>query len=115
MTDKLWVDDIRDPTEHVSGDWEWAKTSDEAFAELSTNKYSTISLDNDLGEEIEGIHIFDWIEERLYWKDIDLSNLKTIYIHSSNIEAVRRILGAKHIMKDKYNITVAVIKSSDVI
>lgn len=115
MTDKLWVDDLRDPKVHVSGDWHWAKNSEEAFQELKTNKYSVVSLDNDLGEETEGIHIFDWIEERLYWKDIDLSNLKTIYVHSSNIQAVRRILGAKTIMRDKYGIDLAVIKSSSVL
>jgi hypothetical protein len=112
MTNKLWVDDLRDPTNHVEGEWTWAKTSKEAFQHLKSNSFEVVSLDNDLGEPTEGIHIFDWIEERLYWKDIDLDNLKAIYVHSSNVEAVRRILSAKHNMKSKYGIQVAVIGGS---
>lgn len=112
MTNKLWIDDLRDPTNHVDGEWVWAKTSNEAYKYLSSNKFEVISLDNDLGEPVEGIHIFDWIEERLYWKDIELSRLKTIYVHSSNVRAVKRILSARDIMKEKYDINVAVIGSS---
>ena len=112
MLNKLWVDDIRDPTSHVNGDWVWAKTSKEAFDYIKSNTFSVISLDNDLGESIEGIHIFDWIEERLYWKDINLNKLDTIYVHSSNIQAVRRIMSAKDNMKTKYGIRVGVIGGS---
>ena len=110
MSKKLWVDDMRDPSQHVNDDWTWVKNSTDAFREISSNKYSIISLDNDLGEDVEGKHIFNWIEERLYWKDIDLTNLKEISIHSSNIEAVRYIMGAKSIMKEKYGIDVYVIR-----
>lgn len=114
MNNKLWVDDIRDPEVHVNGSWDWARTSEEAFEMLKSNQYEIVSLDNDLGEATEGIHIFDWIEQRLYWKDIDLSRLKTIYIHSSNVSAVRHIMGAKTIMNDKYGINLSVIKTSSV-
>lgn len=112
---KLWVDDLRDPSVYVSGDWVWAKTSKEAFKELSSNKYDTVSLDNDLGEETEGKDIFNWIEQRLYWQDIDLSHLNTIYVHSSNVEAVRYILGAKDAMKSRFGIDVSIIKTDMVV
>ena len=110
MSNMLWVDDLRDPKEYVKGDWTWAKTSADAFKELTTNNYSTVSLDNDLGEDVEGKDIFNWIEERLYWRDIELTNLTTIYVHSSNTQAVRYIMGAKEVMK-KYDITIKIINS----
>lgn len=112
MMKKLWVDDLRDPAEHVQGEWEWAKNSDEAFRQLSSNTYDIVSLDNDLGEETEGKDIFNWIEQRLHWRDVELSRLKTIYIHSSNSEAVRYMLSARVQFKDRYDIVVRVIGSS---
>lgn len=112
MMKKLWVDDLRNPVEHVEGEWTWAKNSNEAFRELSSNTYEVVSLDNDLGEDTEGKDIFNWIEQRLHWRDIELSRLKTIYIHSSNGEAVRYMLGARVNFKERYGIAVRVIGSS---
>lgn len=109
MTKKLWVDDLRDPTMHVQGEWTWAKTSEAAFRELATNAYTVVSLDNDLGEETEGKDIFNWIEERLYLQDIDLSRLKAIYLHSSNVEAVRYMHQARDHFKCRYGIDVRVM------
>lgn len=111
MSNMLWVDDLRNPEEFVKGEWVWAKNSSEAFRELQTNKYEIVSLDNDLGEDVEGKDIFNWIEQRLYWKDIELSKLKKIYVHSSNVNAVKYIMNAKHIMRDKYNIEINIINN----
>jgi len=111
MSLQLWVDDLRDPNDYVKGDWVWAKTSEEAFKHLSSNKFEVLSLDNDLGEEVEGKDIFNWIEERLYWNDIDLSKLKVIYVHSSNTNAVKYILNAKHIFWDRYKIRLTLINN----
>lgn len=111
MSNMLWVDDLRNPEEFVKGDWHWVKNSADAFNALKTNNYEIVSLDNDLGEETEGKDIFNWIEQRLYWKDIELSKLKKIYVHSSNVAAVRQIMGAKAVMQSKYNIEINIINS----
>ncbi len=111
MSNMLWVDDLRNPEEFVKGDWHWVKNSADAFKALQTNNYEIVSLDNDLGEETEGKDIFNWIEQRLYWKDIELSKLKKIYVHSSNVAAVRQIMGAKAVMRSKYNIEINIINS----
>lgn len=43
---KLWIDDLRTPP---VGDWDWAKTSQEAIALLDQNTYHQVSFDHDLG------------------------------------------------------------------
>lgn len=111
MSNMLWVDDLRNPEEFVKGEWVWVKTSADAIKELQKNKYEVVSLDNDLGEEMEGKDIFNWIEQRLYWKDIELTKLKRIYVHSSNVGAVRYIMNARNIMRDKYKIEINIINS----
>lgn len=46
---KLWVDDIRDPTQHGKIGWVWAKTYEEAIHYLTEYDVTEASLDHDLG------------------------------------------------------------------
>lgn len=47
---KLWLDDIRNPSDYGHEGWVWAKTADEAITLLSREKISKASLDHDLTE-----------------------------------------------------------------
>lgn len=103
---KLWVDDLRDPTDYVGEGWKWVKTYDAAIDVIQSHQFETIALDNDLGEEKEGCDIFNFIEDALSNEESFVDQLHQIYIHSSNISAVNKMMGAKNIFKEKYNITI---------
>lgn len=108
--EKVWVDDLRDPNNFVSDknylDYLiWVKTYSVSIDVINTHEstITTIHLDNDLGEEKEGRHVFNHIEELLH--EGKLGSLKTIIIHSSNYGAVDLMMSAKDIIKEKYGIT----------
>lgn len=68
---KLWIDDERNPANHVedSDSWTWAKSADEAIKHLSTGLVDTVSFDHDLGEPKDtnnGYQVIKWIEEQVY-------------------------------------------------
>lgn len=46
---KLWLDDVRDPTQHGAIGFEWAKTYEEAIRLLATREVTFASLDHDIG------------------------------------------------------------------
>lgn len=53
---KLWLDDIRNPEFWITGDyreWTWAKTAAEAMEHINTGKVTEVSLDHDLGDEVD--------------------------------------------------------------
>ena len=65
---KLWLDDLRDPNNHIGGDWVWVKTVEEVVALLQTNKVTHLSLDNDLGpNQLEGHVIVEWMINNDIW------------------------------------------------
>jgi len=95
---RLWLDDVRDPQDPniqekfgAEGNEIWVKTMPEAISYLNQGNVSFISFDNDLGEELEGYHLANWIEE----KDFD----GTLYplgwnVHSRNPVGSSKIVNA---------------------
>lgn len=55
---KLWVDDRRE----APPGWVWAKTAPEAINHIATGEVEEISLDHDLGEEMNGHTVATYIE-----------------------------------------------------
>jgi hypothetical protein len=81
---RVWLDDERpmpsDYDVHV-------RTAEEAIALLKTGDVTTISLDNDLGDEAgEGRDVARWIEEAAYNNAIPRLRMK---VHTQN--AVARV------------------------
>lgn len=62
-TNKLWVDDLRDPP---SDDWDVARTYEDAVEKLEKNHYYIVSLDHDLGQPDgqDGYGIVKWLVKR---------------------------------------------------
>lgn len=98
MSIRLWLDDIRDPSEHGCIGWTWVKTADEAIALLRTGNVTQASLDHDLSiaatmgcpapDERTGYTVACWMEENEVWpKD-------GVTVHSMNPVGKRRMLEA---------------------
>lgn len=106
----LWIDDLRNPANFINIDEydtvTWMDTYDKGHSEVERDLYDVIHLDNDLSDEQDrqGKHILYYIEELLYYGRI--KNLKKIVVHSDNSSAVASMMGAKHILKDKYDIQI---------
>lgn len=83
---KVWLDDLRalPPGYDVL-----AKNYDECVAFLKTGKVTHLSLDNDLGEPMEGRHVIDWLYEPAYERTIPPIRMQ---IHSSNGGAIPAML-----------------------
>lgn len=107
----LWIDDLRNPNDFIDVNGytvvTWKDTFEKGQAEVELDLYDVIHLDNDLSDEKDrqGKHIFDYIEELLHFGKI--LKLKKIIIHSDNSSAVRYMMGAKAIFKDKYGVEVS--------
>ena len=107
----LWIDDLRNPTDFIDtkqySSVTWMDTFDKGQAAVELDLYDVIHLDNDLSDDDDrqGKHIFDYIEELLYFGKI--TKLKKIIIHSDNSAAVRYMMGAKHILNDKYGVEIS--------
>lgn len=107
--DLLWIDDLRIPSDFIDlkkyDSVLWATTFDEGISYIEQD-FQTIHLDNDLSDadDRQGKHIFNRIEE--YLNDGKLPNLKQIIIHSDNSSAVSSMMGAKDLLKDKYDVRV---------
>lgn len=100
----IWLDDLRDP---YSKEWNgliktrygndicivWVKTYNDfisAFDEaILLRQLWGISFDNDLGEEKEGYHAFNYVEEVI--RGLGYFCLPEMYVHSSNPAAVKKI------------------------
>lgn len=84
----LWLDDIREPWKHGYIGCTWAKTADEAIAELKKGSVTFASLDHDLSEqatmgnpgpnEKTGYTVVCWMEENNVWP------VDGIRVHSMN-------------------------------
>lgn len=109
--DMLWIDDLRNPLDFININQytsvKWEDTFEKGRAEVELDLYDVIHLDNDLSDEHDrqGKHIFDYIEELLYFGKI--KKLKKIIIHSDNSSAVCYMMGAKTILNDKYGVEVS--------
>lgn len=80
---KIFLDDVR----KCPDGFELAQTYDEVIQMLincdaACCPIECLSLDNDLGEEKEGRHVLDWIEEQHITNGFPLP--KKITIHSAN-------------------------------
>jgi len=84
---KIYLDDLREAPEG----WIRVHTYEEAVAALKTGKVEQISLDNDLGTELEGYDVAKWIEQQTF--DSNFRPPK-IWIHSANPVACRNIEAA---------------------
>ena len=95
MTYKIWVDDVRRPTESFESSYIWLKTVEDVKKFIKTvekndkHKIELLDLDHDAGDcgPPDYIKILDWLEEtgRNY----------PIHIHSQNpvgVENMRRII-----------------------
>jgi hypothetical protein len=81
---KIWLDDWRDPPEG----WIWTKTVEETISILENHYVDEISLDNDLGLDLqEGRKVVDYLEERLALKQV--LPPRKIYAHTGNPAAKR--------------------------
>ena len=85
---KLWLDDNRDPKNPTikldfgsRGDEIWVKTVEEAKSYLMNGNVEFISFDNDLGQQLEGSDLADWIEELAFNNKIPRMAWK---VHSKN-------------------------------
>lgn len=105
----LWIDDLRDPKRFINiQEYEsvyWADTFEEGIAAIADD-YDHIHLDNDLSDpyDRQGKHIFDYVDEKLFYDELD--NLKAIIIHSDNSSAVHSMMLAKDRFRENYDVTV---------
>ena len=83
---KVFLDDKRLPKEVYPNelDWELVYTAWKAIQLLATGKVTEISLDHDLGENINGTgyDVVKWIEEQVFTNES--FNVPIIKIHSAN-------------------------------
>lgn len=75
---KLWVDDIREAPKN----WAWAKTFTEAKTLIERCDIDEISLDHDLGGELTGYDILNYIEWRKMVLGVEIP--KIIHVHTAN-------------------------------
>lgn len=81
----LWLDDVRDPAVHSPHyEWVWVKTAQAAIAALETGVVERLSLDHDIGNEMEvgnGYMVAKFVEEAAYLGTLPRL---TWTIHSAN-------------------------------
>lgn len=97
---KVFLDDVR----KTPNGWHRTYNCQETIEFLKNNKVDLLSLDHDLGENLDfdGYNVLLWIEEMVYTTDY---KPPTIVIHSSNPSGVQKmILAIKNINK-KLNIS----------
>lgn len=106
---KLWVDDLRNPANHVGEGWTWAQTVREALEILATREVTHLSLDYDLeagayacatcqrgaacGAHPCGFAVVEWLAANpARWPTV-------VYLHSANRAGVIRMLDALRAMR----------------
>lgn len=80
---KVYLDDIREAPEG----WVGTDNPDFIYLGLMNGTIKELSLDHDLGDEIDatGYDVLLWIEEKLFYKELPVENVpEKIYIHSAN-------------------------------
>ena len=83
---KLFVDDVRNSPD---ASWEIARTYKEAVEMLESGKVNVLSLDHDLGEDLTGYDIINWLERKIYHEEMEAPN--KILVHSANPVGVNNI------------------------
>ena len=92
MTYKIWVDDVRQPSE----DWIWLKSTNEALRFIIKNveNISLISLDHDAGDfynlGADYINVLNEMERLTYVRKMDFSHIK-FRLHSANPVGVQKM------------------------
>jgi hypothetical protein len=84
---KVYLDDIREAPDG----WIRVHTYEEAIEALKTGKVEQISLDNDLGTELEGYDVAKWIEQQTFETNF---RPPKIWIHSANLVGRHNITAA---------------------
>lgn len=93
----LWLDDVRDPSDHGFIGAHWVKTANEAIDALKTKAFDFASLDHDLSEQATlgiivpgdktGYDVVCWLEENPeYWPP------RGCRVHSFNPSGKQRML-----------------------
>lgn len=91
---KLWLDDLRPPPPGFT----WAKTAEEAIAELATGNVTLCSLDHDLEADLTGYDVLVWMEECVA-HGIWYGPMPTILVHSANPPGRKRMQLAAEAIK----------------
>lgn len=81
---KLWVDDLRAPSDFLFDytEWAWVKTPLEAIEYLEENDVKVISFDHDLGESEEGVSLDS--RSIVYWLIENNYSCDEYRVHSAN-------------------------------
>lgn len=99
---KLWLDDLRNPANHVGEGWTWVKTTAEAIDALASRTVDTLSLDYDLvpaaygcpactggldcAAHANGYGVVEWLARNPdRWP-------RTVQVHSANFAGALRML-----------------------
>lgn len=99
---KLWLDDLRNPADHVGEGWTWAKTTAEAIDTLASRDVELLSLDYDLepgsygcpacrggldcADHASGYGVVEWLARNPdHWP-------RTVSVHSANPRGALRML-----------------------
>jgi hypothetical protein len=99
---KLWLDDLRNPANHVGEGWTWAMSAEEAIGILQTREVVELSLDYDLepgaygcsrcqagadcDAHVSGLAVVRWLKAH------PEHPLMVIHVHSLNPQGRRRLL-----------------------
>jgi len=83
---KLFVNDVRSAPD---SSWEIARNYKEAINILESEKVDVLSLDHDLGEDLTGYDIINWLERKVYHEEIEAPG--KILVHSANPVGVNNI------------------------
>lgn len=113
MRTLLWLDDLHDPYKfpHITDKYPliiWARNYDEFTEYFDSFLIHAVSLDNDLGEEMEGKDCLRYVESVMF--DSPTLPLREINIHSHNSSAVDYMYSSKESLKEKYDIDVTKIR-----
>lgn len=85
---KLYLDDVRKAPDKS---WTVVRNVAEAIRFLQTNKVSVLSVDHDLGNEIPGYDLLEWLENEVAEGKSNIRVPDKIKIHSANIPARKRM------------------------
>lgn len=85
---RLFLDDVRDPSEYKVQNVAWVKNYKEAIEQLKTGNVTWISFDHDLGEGKSGYDVAKYIEEGVFNGNLKCPEWQ---IHSSNPKGRRDI------------------------
>lgn len=81
---KVYMDDER----VTPAGWHRTYSVDQTIEQLETRQVSHLSLDNDLGDDLEeGYKVLDWLEETVYTDPT--FPIPVVFIHSANSSRVQ--------------------------